>query len=139
MYKRLSELLGIANHSVVLNSLLTKMYTSLRSYDLLTFCYSTTNLKYWADVPVIIEKTLSLFHDLAGGYSSGRLIVKLDITNQILQHNTVCCALCSSMQTNLYLKSQYFNFLEIGSNTRNRTTFYTTLGKLLFMEDNITK
>lgn len=108
VYKRLSELLGIANHSIVLNSLLTKI---------------TTNLKYWATVPIIIEKTLSLFHDLAGGYSSGKLIVKLDITNQILQHNT----------------SQYFSFLEIGSNTRNRTTFYTTLGKLLFMEDNITK
>eukprot|EP00026_Physarum_polycephalum_P001451 Phypoly_transcript_01453.p1 GENE.Phypoly_transcript_01453~~Phypoly_transcript_01453.p1 ORF type:complete len:1056 (-),score=108.05 Phypoly_transcript_01453:168-3335(-) len=108
VYKRLSDLLGIANHSVVLKHLLSKI---------------TTNLKYWAAETVIIEKTLNLFHDLAGGYSSGKLIVKLEITNQILQHSA----------------SQYFNFLEIGSNTRNRTTFYTTLGKLLFMEDNITK
>jgi hypothetical protein len=51
---------------------------------------STTNLKYWAEVPVIIEKTLNLFHDLAGGYSSGKLIVKLEITNHILQHTAVC-------------------------------------------------
>ncbi len=50
---------------------------------------------------------------------SGKLLLKLDATAYMLQHHT----------------SEFFPFLTDPANGRNRTTFYNTLGRLLFMED----
>jgi len=55
--------------------------------------------------------------DLASGYMSGKLLQKLEAVHFMLQHHT----------------SEHFGFLE--EHTRNRTIFYNTLSKLLFMED----
>ena len=57
--------------------------------------------------------------DLAAGYTSGKLLLKLDFTSYILQHHT----------------AEHFAFLDDAANSRSRTTFYFTLARLLFVED----
>ena len=54
---------------------------------------------------------------------SGKLLLKLEATGYILTHHT----------------REYFCFLDDPSNARNRTTFYYTLARLLFMEDTPSK
>jgi exportin-7 len=50
---------------------------------------------------------------------SGKLLLKLDSTGFILSNHT----------------SAHFAFLDHPTNSRNRTLFYSTLARLLFMED----
>ena len=61
--------------------------------------------------------------DLAAGYTSGKLLLKLDFTSYILQHHT----------------AEHFAFLDDPANSRSRTTFYFTLARLLFVEDTAAK
>lgn len=60
--------------------------------------------------------------DLAAGYMSGKLLLKLEATAYILQHHT----------------AEHFAFLDDPANSRNRTTFHSTLARLLFMEETAT-
>lgn len=55
--------------------------------------------------------------DLASGYMSGKLMQKLEAVSFMLNHHT----------------SDHFAFLK--EHTRNRTVFYHTLARLLFMDD----
>ena len=64
-----------------------------------------------------------LQQDLASGYMSGKLLLKLEATGFILTHHT----------------REHFAFLDDPANARNRTTFYYTLSRLLFMEDTPSK
>ena len=57
--------------------------------------------------------------DLAAGYMSGKLLLKLDAVAFILGHHT----------------AEHFAFLRDPANSRARTAFYATLARLLFMED----
>ena len=57
--------------------------------------------------------------DLAAGYMSGKLLLKLDAVAFILGHHT----------------AEHFAFLADPANSRARTAFYATLARLLFMED----
>ena len=57
--------------------------------------------------------------DLAAGYMSGKLLLKLDATGFILAHHT----------------ADHFAFLDDPASSRARTAFYATLARLLFMED----
>ena len=57
--------------------------------------------------------------DLASGYMSGKLLLKLDSVAFILVNHT----------------SKNFAFLDQPVNSRARTSFYHTLARLLFMED----
>ena len=50
---------------------------------------------------------------------SGKLLLKLEVIGLMLQHHT----------------SSAFHFLDHPVNGRNRTVFYATLARLLFMED----
>lgn len=61
--------------------------------------------------------------ELAVGYMSGKLLLKLDAISYILQHHA----------------SENFAFLEDPANSRNRSTFYYILARLLFMEDTPSK
>ncbi|KAL3148536.1 hypothetical protein ABBQ38_013973 [Trebouxia sp. C0009 RCD-2024] len=76
-----------------------------------------TNLKAFGCAENVIQDSLTLFSDLASGYMSGKLLQKLEAVHFMLQHHT----------------SDDFGFLE--EHARNRTIFYHTLSKLLFMED----
>ncbi|KAK9818400.1 hypothetical protein WJX72_012091 [[Myrmecia] bisecta] len=108
VYTRLSERLGLNDHLMVLNVMLGKI---------------ATNLKVFGGCEDVIQLTLTLFQDLAAGYMSGKLLLKLDAIAYILLNHT----------------SEHFAFLDDPANTRNRTTFYYTLARLLFMEDTPSK
>jgi exportin-7 len=105
IYTRISELLPqLQDQLQILNVFINKI---------------ATNLKIWAKNENIVKQTLALFDDIATGYSSAKLAVKLDSTKFILKNHGV----------------QTFPFLVIPGNERHRTTFYNTLCKLLFLSD----
>eukprot|EP00877_Chromochloris_zofingiensis_P005215 jgi/Chrzof1/14695/Cz09g12110.t1 len=104
VYSRLSEGLGLAGHLGVLTIMLAKI---------------AVNLKVYGQSEQLVHLTLTLFQDLASGYMSGKLLLKLEAVAFMLAHHT----------------SQYYTFLDCPVNSRNRTMYYSTLARLLFMED----
>nr|KAG5695795.1 hypothetical protein BaRGS_013393 [Batillaria attramentaria] len=109
VYRRLSEVLGLSDESMVLSVFIGKIIT---------------NLKFWGRSEQIINKTLQLLSDLSVGYSSVRKLVKLEAVQFLLNSHT----------------SEHFPFLGINANNspisdmRCRTTFYTSLGRLLLVD-----
>ncbi|XP_075733284.1 ran-binding protein 16 isoform X7 [Rhipicephalus microplus] len=127
VYRRLSEVLGLSDDSMVLSVFVRKIIT---------------NLKYWSYSDAIVSKTLQLLSDLSVGYSSVRKLVKLEEVQFMLSNHT----------------SEHFPFLghnsdnrspcpttssaagtagggrERGMDMRCRSTFYTSLGRLLMVE-----
>lgn len=73
------------------------------------------NLKYWPDDATIISKTLELLLDMSSGYSSSKLLLALSTVKFLVRHHT----------------DDHFPFLSHPSNARHRTTFHTTLSRLL--------
>ena len=57
--------------------------------------------------------------DLAAGFMSGKLLLKLEAVTYLLQHHP----------------AEHFAFLAEPGNMRARVTFYATLARLLFMDD----
>ncbi|XP_073110621.1 uncharacterized protein [Elaeis guineensis] len=108
LYSRLSELLGLNDHLVLLNVIIGKI---------------ATNLKHYTESEEVIGHTLSLFLELASGYMTGKLLLKLETVKFIIGHHT----------------RENFPFLEEYRCFRSRTTFYYTLGYLIFMEDSPVK
>lgn len=104
VYAKLREKCGIANHLDVMSSMLAKI---------------ATNLKVYGGCEEVIDAALNLFSDLASGYMSGKLMLKLDAISYLLQHHT----------------ADYYPFLAHPGNMRARTTYYLTLARLLFMDD----
>ncbi|GAB9466965.1 Exportin-like protein [Globisporangium polare] len=74
------------------------------------------NLKFWGEDEVVISKTLALFFEVASGYSSGKLLLGLETVQYLIGHHT----------------EDEFPFLAVPANTRHRTTFHTTIARLLF-------
>ncbi|KAJ3676579.1 hypothetical protein LUZ60_003991 [Juncus effusus] len=104
LYARLSELLGLNDHLVLLNVVVGKI---------------ATNLKCYTEFEDVIEHTLSLFLELASGYMTGKLLLKLDGIKFIIGNHS----------------RENFPFLEEYRCSRSRTTFYYILGHLIFMEE----
>ncbi|KAJ0266295.1 ARM repeat superfamily protein [Hirschfeldia incana] len=104
LYARLKDLLGLDDHLMLLNVIVDKI---------------ATNLKCYTQSEEVIGHTLSLFHELASGYMTGKLLLKLDTVNFIMSNHT----------------REQFPFLEKHRCSRIRTTFYYTIGWLIFMED----
>jgi exportin-7 len=100
IYQRMFEHLGMGDHTVVANIIVTKM---------------GNNLKFWPDEQEIVAKTLELFHDMAGGYSSSKLLMTLETVRFLAAHHT----------------EDHFPFLVSPGNSRHRTTFHATLTRLL--------
>lgn len=100
VYQRMFEHLGMGDHTAVANLIVTKM---------------GNNLKYWPDEQEIIGKTLELLHDMAGGYSSSKLLLTLETVRFLAMHHT----------------EDHFPFLSVLANARHRTTFHATLTRLL--------
>lgn len=92
--------LQMGDHTQVANQIVTKM---------------GNDLKYWPDEQDIIGKTLELLHDMAGGYSSSKLLLTLETVRYLACHHT----------------EDQFPFLAVAANTRHRTTFHATLTRLL--------
>ncbi|KAM0891884.1 hypothetical protein ACQ4PT_026106 [Festuca glaucescens] len=104
LYARLSELLGLTDHLVLLNVIVGKI---------------ATNLKCYAECEDVIDHTLALFQDLASGYMTGKLLLKLESTKFIMANHS----------------RENFPFLDEYRCVRSRTNFYYILGSLVFMED----
>ncbi|XP_022864034.1 exportin-7 isoform X2 [Olea europaea var. sylvestris] len=104
LYARLSDLLGLHDHLLLLDFIVRKI---------------ATNLKCYIESEEVIDHTLSLFLELASGYMTGKLLLKLDSVKFILLHH----------------HKEHFPFLEEYRCSRSRTTFYYTIGWLIFMED----
>ena len=67
----------------------------------------------------VIGMTLSLFKELTAGYMSGKLLSKLNASDFLLMdHNPAT-----------------YTFLADLTNARNRTMFYATLARMVFVED----
>uniref|UniRef100_A0A8K9Y1Z2 Exportin 7 n=1 Tax=Oncorhynchus mykiss TaxID=8022 RepID=A0A8K9Y1Z2_ONCMY len=110
LYRRLSEVLGLNDETMVLSIFIGKIIT---------------NLKYWGQCEPITSKTLQLLNDLSIGYpfASVRKLVKLSAVQFMLNNHT----------------SEHFSFLGVNnqsnlSDMRCRTTFYTALGRLLMVD-----
>ena len=73
VYRRLSEVLGLNDESMVLSVIIRKVIT---------------NLKYWGGSEQIISKTLQLLSDLSVGYGTVRKLVKLEEVGFLLSHHT---------------------------------------------------
>ena len=71
------------------------------------------------DVTVHYMKDICIWQDLAAGYMSGKLLLKLEAVAFILANHS----------------AENFSFLEEPCNSRARSLFYHTLARLLFMED----
>ncbi|XP_032806398.1 exportin-7 isoform X1 [Petromyzon marinus] len=108
VYKRLSEVLGLNDETMVLSVFIGKIIT---------------NLKYWGRSEPILSRTLNLLNDLSVGYSSVRKLVKLTAVQFMLKNHT------SEHFPFLGINSQ-----SSLSDMRCRTTFYTALGRLLIVD-----
>jgi exportin-7 len=78
-----------------------------------------SNLKVWSRHEEIVDKSLLLFHELASGYSSSKTLSKLEVVTYTLGNHG----------------PQQLPFLNESGNPRHRTTFYTTLTRILLMDD----
>lgn len=105
VYVLMAERLGMSDHMIVLNVVASKIACNLRSYGVV-------------DGLVIIGKSLSLLQDLASGYSSSRLLCKLQTVQEMIASHD----------------EDNFPFMT-GPDSRmgrHRTTFYQTLLRILF-------
>jgi exportin-7 len=100
VYQRMFDHLQMGDHTAVANLIVTKM---------------GNDLKFWPEENEIVGKTLELLHDMAGGYSSSKLLLTLETVRYLARHHT----------------EDQFPFLAVPSNARHRTTFHATLTRLL--------
>ncbi len=100
VYQRMFEQMGMGDHTTVAEIILTKV---------------GNNLKYWPEESDIIQKTLILLLDMAGGYSSSKLLLTLDTVKLLARHHT----------------EDHLPFLGVSANVRHRTTFHATLTRLI--------
>ncbi len=92
--------MGMGDHTTVAEIILTKV---------------GNNLKYWPEESEIIQKTLNLLLDMAGGYSSSKLLLNLETVKLLARHHT----------------EDHLPFLSVRDNVRHRTTFHATLTRLV--------
>lgn len=100
VYQRMFEHLALGDHTVVANLIVMKM---------------ANNLKYWPEDADIVGRTLGLLLEMAGGYSSAKMLLNLETVRFFVRNHT----------------AEYFPFLGVPSNARHRTTFHATLTRLL--------
>ncbi|PBC33624.1 Exportin-7 [Apis cerana cerana] len=106
VYRRLSDVLGVNDESMVLGILIRKIIT---------------NLKYWGRSEQIISKTLQLLNDLSVGYSCVRKLVKLEEVQFMLNNHT---------REHFPFLGNNVAVTEM----RCRSMFYTSLGRLLMVD-----
>ncbi|KAK3039445.1 hypothetical protein RJ639_029244 [Escallonia herrerae] len=108
LYTRFSELLGLNDHLLVLNVIVGKI---------------ATNLKCYPESDEVINHTLNLFLEMATGYMTGKLLLKLDTVQLIISHHN----------------REHFSFLKDYRCSRSRTSFFYIIGLLVFMEESFLK
>ncbi|XP_046909071.2 ran-binding protein 16 [Dermatophagoides farinae] len=106
VYKRLSDVLGLSEETMVLSVFIRKIIT---------------NLKYWGNDEDIVTKTLQILNDLSIGYSSVRKLVQLEEIQFILNNHTA---------EHFPFLSNSFDIKYM----KCRTIFYTSLGRLFMID-----
>lgn len=105
VYVRMAERLMMNDHMTVLDVVASKIAYNLRNYGVF-------------DGERIVQKSLTLLSDLASGYSSNRLLCKLATVREMIANHG----------------EEHFPFMKGPDSKmgRNRTSFYTTLLRILF-------
>ncbi|CAG8777695.1 34263_t:CDS:2, partial [Racocetra persica] len=109
VYSKLSDQLGINDQTMIIG------------FNIFYSLYRGSNLSMWAHCSKIIQRTVALFNDLAGGYSSVRLLRNIPTTQFIIRKHTV----------------KDFPFLDSPNNLRTRVAYYSALSRILFADDNV--
>lgn len=109
VYLTLSEVLGLKDEMMILDLIVNKVLT---------------NLKVWSSNSVILCQTLQLLNDLSLTYSGLRKLAKLDAVQFLLNNH--------SSETLPFLSIDNGGFSE--DDFRHRTTFYTSLTRLLLVD-----
>uniref|UniRef100_A0A7S4P578 Exportin-7/Ran-binding protein 17 TPR repeats domain-containing protein n=1 Tax=Guillardia theta TaxID=55529 RepID=A0A7S4P578_GUITH len=103
VYKEIFQRIGLGDHKDVLSILVRKVIT---------------NLKVWADNPLVVKETLLMFATMVQGPAGGnaaRMLLDLEVTKSLLvNHN-----------------GEHVAFLSYPVNAKQRTTYYLTLMQLL--------
>lgn len=68
------------------------------------------------------DDALTLLHDLSSGYTTAKLLLQIDAAKSILTNHG---------------NSEVFPFLDVPANSKLRTKFYITWGRMVFSEPNI--
>jgi len=100
VYQRMFDQMGMGDHTTVAELIATKV---------------GNNLKFWPEETEIVQKTLDLLLDMAGGYSSSKLLLTLETVKFLAHHHT----------------EEHFPFLAVRANVRHRTIFHATLTRLV--------
>ncbi|NXY22850.1 XPO7 protein, partial [Atrichornis clamosus] len=127
LYRRLSEVLGLNDETMVLSVFIGKIIT---------------NLKYWGRCEPITSKTLQLLNDLSIGYPFGNCCWTLATPREQGREARIVRKLVKLSAVQFMLNnhtSEHFSFLGINNQSnltdmRCRTTFYTALGRLLMVD-----
>ena len=77
------------------------------------------NLRVWHDEPEVIKCTLEMWEELSQTYSSGKLLLSLGAVKYLLQNHT----------------EEHFRFLTVPELGRQRTQFYHSLSRVVYLED----
>jgi hypothetical protein len=77
------------------------------------------NLRVWHDEPEVIKCTLDMWEELSQTYSSGKLLLSLGAVKYLLQNHT----------------EEHFRFLTVPELGRQRTTFYRSLSRVVYLDD----
>ncbi|OON15399.1 hypothetical protein X801_08800, partial [Opisthorchis viverrini] len=115
VHQRLADVLGISDDLTVLGVFANKV---------------VTNLKYWTESEPILNRTLNLLSELSRGYTAMRKLLRLDDIQFMLTSHT---------EENFPFLTARQDFSSLSTNRqtsvlRLRTTFYTTLARLLMVE-----
>lgn len=68
------------------------------------------------------DDALTLLHDLSSGYTTAKLLLQIDAAKSILTNHG---------------NAEVFPFLDVPANSKLRTKFYITWGRMVFSEPNI--
>eukprot|EP01006_Ploeotia_vitrea_P001390 TRINITY_DN104733_c0_g1_i1.p1 TRINITY_DN104733_c0_g1~~TRINITY_DN104733_c0_g1_i1.p1 ORF type:complete len:705 (+),score=416.64 TRINITY_DN104733_c0_g1_i1:264-2117(+) len=79
------------------------------------------NLKFWAKEKAVLSESLQMLGIMARGYYSEKLVADLPMVKQILMNHT----------------HNGFPFMNVDDNDDLRTTFYNTMGNLIFADSNV--
>ncbi|KAG5446571.1 Exportin 7 [Clonorchis sinensis] len=115
VHQRLADVLGISDDLTVLGVFANKV---------------VTNLKYWTENEPILNRTLNLLSELSRGYTAMRKLLRLEDIQFMLTSHT---------EENFPFLTTRSDFSSLSTNRqtsvlRLRTTFYTTLARLLMVE-----
>lgn len=96
--------MGLGDHLVVASFFIAKL---------------ASNLKFWPGSQEVLGQTLDVFQAMTHSYSSGKLLLALEVVNKLLLNHT----------------SEHFRFLEPLENGRLRTRFYMCVARLLYISE----